>query len=189
MHTCPTCQRVKADHLPGRPAAPPTGSDASRRVYQPGVLDFLELPVARSSHDFLQVHRARVAGPVLQDRHSRDGSAQLRRVGVPRVGLPDVLVSDRETRFTSAFWTGLNAALGASLIYGSPYHHNTTSKVERVNGVIADVLHSFAGKRADDWQGLVPPVEFAIIDSAAPLGSRFLAQTACPSTRCRSCSS
>ncbi len=59
------------------------------------------------------------------------------------VGLPDVLVSDRDTRFTSAFWTGLHNALGSSLIFGSPHHHNTTSKVERVNGVIADVLRSF----------------------------------------------
>ena len=43
--------------------------------------------------------------------------------------LPDVLVSDRDTRFTSAFWTGLYAALGESLIFGSPLHHNTTFKV------------------------------------------------------------
>ena len=42
------------------------------------------------------------------------------------VGLPDVLVSDRDTRFTSAFWAGLHAALGASLVYGSPHHHKTT---------------------------------------------------------------
>ncbi len=45
------------------------------------------------------------------------------------VGLPDVLLSDRDTRFTSAFCAGLHAALGISLIFGSPHHH-TTSKVE-----------------------------------------------------------
>jgi hypothetical protein len=39
----------------------------------------------------------------------------------------------------------LHAALGASLIFGWPQHHTTTSKVERVNSVIADVLLSFAG--------------------------------------------
>ena len=61
--------------------------------------------------------------------------------------------------------------LGASLIFRSPYHHNTTSKVERVNGVIADVLRSFAGERADDWPAIVPRVEFAINDSASPLGT------------------
>ena len=51
------------------------------------------------------------------------------------VGLPDVLVSDRDTR-----WKGLHAAQGASLTLGSQHHHNTTCWVERVNGVIADEL-------------------------------------------------
>ena len=51
------------------------------------------------------------------------------------VGLPDVLVSDRDTRFMRAFWTSLHEALRASLIFGSQHHHNTTSKVERVNSV------------------------------------------------------
>ena len=73
------------------------------------------------------------------------------------VCLPYVLVCD--TRFTSAFWTSLHEALGASLIFGSPHQHNTTSNVERVNGVIADVLLSFACDRCDDWPDLVPPVE------------------------------
>ena len=66
------------------------------------------------------------------------------------VGLPDVLVSDRDTRFTSAFWS----LEGALLIFGSQRHHNATSKVERVNGVIADVLRSFAGERCDQWPDL-----------------------------------
>ncbi len=62
------------------------------------------------------------------------------------VELPDVLVSDRDTRFTSAFWTSdqsavtLHETLSATLIFGWPHHHN--SKVERVNCVIADVLLS-----------------------------------------------
>ena len=60
--------------------------------------------------------------------------------------------------------------MGASPIFGSPHHRNTTSKVERVNGVIADVLRSFAGERADDWPALVPLEEFAINDSASPFG-------------------
>jgi hypothetical protein len=39
------------------------------------------------------------------------------------------------------------------------HHHNTTGKVERVNGDIADVLRSFSGERADDRPALVPLVE------------------------------
>ena len=92
------------------------------------------------------------------------------------MGLPDVLVSDRDTRFTCAFWTGLHAALGASLTFGSPHHHNTSGKVERVNGVIAAILRSFAVERADDWPALVL-VEFAIDDSASPLGTAMAPAT------------
>ena len=87
------------------------------------------------------------------------------------VGLPDVLVSDRDTRFTSEFWTALHAALGTTLVFGSPHHHNTNAKTERVNGVIADVLRSFVSERQDDWPALLPLVEFAINDSASPLGT------------------
>ncbi len=120
-------------------------------------LDFLELPVARSCHDFLQVHidlrvltgRARLV-PTFKTATAE--TAARNHVGsvFRDVGLPDVLVSDRNTRFISAFWTALHAVLGASLLFGSPYHHNTTRNVERVNGIIADVLRAFSGDRADD---------------------------------------
>jgi hypothetical protein len=42
----------------------------------------------------------------------------------------------------------------------------------RVKGLMADVLRSFAGERADHHRpDLVPPVEFAASGSASPLGS------------------
>ena len=54
VHTCPTCQRVKADHLPPAcllyPLPAPTRSSGFMS------LDFLKLLVARSGPDFLQVH-------------------------------------------------------------------------------------------------------------------------------------
>jgi hypothetical protein len=77
-------------------------------------------------------------------------------------------------RCTSASWTGLHAALGASPIFGQPHRHTATIKVERVNGDSADVPRSFAGERADDWTDFVPLVEFAIIDSASLLDAARL---------------
>jgi hypothetical protein len=138
----------------------------------------MELPAARSGHDFLQVHIDLLTGRVWLVPTFKTATAEVAArnflCSVFRdVGLPDTLVSDRDTRFTSSFWTALHAALGASLIFGSPHHHNTTSKVERVNGVIADVLRAFAGHRCDDWPELVPLVEFAINDSASTLGSGY----------------
>ena len=67
---------------------------------------------------------ARAAGPDLHRRESEtaDGGAQLGRIGA-----------------ASAFWTGLHAAL----VLGSTHHHAATSKVERVNSAITDVVRSF----------------------------------------------
>jgi hypothetical protein len=139
-------------------------------VHQPPLS--LELPAACSGHDFLQVHIDLLTSrvwlvPTFKTATSETAARNFVASVFRDVGLQDVLVSDRNTRFTSAFWTGLHAALGASLIYCSPHHHNTTSKVEHVNGAIADVLRPFAGERADDWPDFVPLVEFAINDSVA----------------------
>jgi hypothetical protein len=145
-------------------------------------LDFLELPTARSCHNFLQVHIDLLPGSVWLIPTFKTATAEIAArnfvLSVFRyVSLPDVLVSDRNTRFTSTFWTRLHAALGSSLVFGSPHHNNTTGKVELINGVIAGVLRSFAIERGDDWPALVPLVEFAINDSAAiwasPLGSCY----------------
>ena len=174
IKTCATCQRVKADHQ--APAGLLFPLPVPTRRGGCISLDFLELPAARSGHDFLQVHNNLLTGrvwlvPTFKTATSETAARNFVASVFRDVGLPDVLVSDRDTRFTSAFSTGLHAALGVSLIFGSPHHNNTTSKVERVNGVIADVLRSFAGERADDWPDFVPLVEFAINDSASSLGS------------------
>ena len=90
-------------------------------------LDFLELrPVARSGHDFLQVHidSDLLSGRVLLVPTFKTATAEeaaRKSVGsvFRDVGLPNVLVSDRDMRFTSAFWTGLQCpARGA----GRPAH-------------------------------------------------------------------
>jgi transposase InsO family protein len=176
VQTCPTCQRVKAEHLPPAGLLFPLPVPSRRGGCVS--LDFMELPTAVSGHDFLQVHIDLLTGRVWLVPTFKTATAEVAArnfVGsvFRDVGLPDTIVSDRDTRFTSSFWTALHAALGASLIFGSPHHHNTTSKVERVNGVIADVLRAFAGNRSDDWPELVPLVEFAINDSASTLGSGY----------------
>ena len=176
VRSCPTCQRVKAEHgtPPGLlyPLPVPT-----RRGGTIG-LDFVEMPTASSGHDFLQVHIDFLTGRVwlvpTWKRATAAVAADNFVASVFRdVGLPDTLVSDRDTRFTSEFWTSLHVALGTSLIFGSPHHHNTNARTERVNGVIADVLRSFVSERQDNWPSLIPLVEFAINDSASPLGMGY----------------
>ena len=124
-------------------------------------LDFIVLPVARSGHDFLQAHidillTGRVwLVPTFKTATAETAARSFVSSVLRDVGLLDVLASDPGSGLTSAFWAGLHAeALGASPIFGSPQHHYTTIKAERVNGVTADVQRSFAADRGDDWPNL-----------------------------------
>ena len=108
MSTCPTCQRVKADHLPPAGLLYPLPVPTRRGGCIS--LDFLELPVARSGHDFLQVHIDLLTGrvwlvPTFKTATAEEAARNLVGSVFHDVGLPDVLVSDRDTRFTSATWT------------------------------------------------------------------------------------
>ena len=87
VRTCATCQRLKADHLlPAGLLSPlpvPTRRDGCVS------LDFLELPVARSGHDFLQVHIDLLTGrvwlaPTFKTATAETAAQQLPRVSVPR---------------------------------------------------------------------------------------------------------
>ena len=78
------------------------------------------------------------------------------------VGLLDCIVSNHDTRFVDELWTVLSETLGTSLVFGTPHHHQTTSKVELVS--------AFVNNKADNWDELIPLVEFALNDSASVLG-------------------
>ena len=89
------------------------------------------------------------------------------------IGLPNSTVSYQDCLFTVQFLTSLNSVLGSNLIFGLQEHHNTKSKVELVNSVIADILCAFINDRQDNWQELTPLVEFTINNIASPLGTGF----------------
>ncbi|KAE9025537.1 hypothetical protein PR002_g11170 [Phytophthora rubi] len=76
-------------------------------------------------------------------------------------GLPESIVSDRDPRFTSAFWTRLYALLGTRLLMSTSAHPKTDGQTERVNRVLEDVLRSYA-TYFDSWSSFLPMAEFAL---------------------------
>lgn len=48
-------------------------------------------------------------------------------------GIPKKIISDRDSRFTSRFWTSLQSTLGTQLNLSRAYHPETDGKIERVN--------------------------------------------------------
>ena len=76
-------------------------------------------------------------------------------------GLPKVIVSDWDVKFTSNFWKGLFVDLGTKLNFSTSYHPQTDEKIERVNQVLEDMLHMYVMDKPTKWEDYLHLVEFA----------------------------
>ncbi|KAG3204292.1 hypothetical protein PC128_g2016 [Phytophthora cactorum] len=76
-------------------------------------------------------------------------------------GLPTSIVSDRDPRFTAAFWSELFMSLGTRLLMSTAAHPETDGQTERVNRVLEDVLRSYATS-FKSWSSFLSMVEFAL---------------------------
>jgi len=78
-------------------------------------------------------------------------------------GLPESIVSDRDTRFTSKFWTSLMQLLQVKLNLSTAFHPVSDGQTERVNQTLEQYLRSYGTYQQDDWVSLLPFAEHATI--------------------------
>lgn len=76
-------------------------------------------------------------------------------------GLPEKLISDRDTRFTSRFWAALCHILGTRQAMSTAFHPQTDGQTERVNRILEDMLRHYVTPTQDDWDMYLSLVEFA----------------------------
>jgi hypothetical protein len=77
-------------------------------------------------------------------RHNTVGIA-VRANGVSTSLFPKDIVSDRDVRFTSAFWKALNRRFGTRLRMSTMFHPQSDGQTERMNGILEDALRHFCG--------------------------------------------
>lgn len=76
-------------------------------------------------------------------------------------GLPRVIVSDRDPKFTSAFWRHFFRKVGTKLTFSTAFHPQTDGQTERVNGVLNQYLRNFVSADQRDWVDYVGLAEFS----------------------------
>jgi len=76
-------------------------------------------------------------------------------------GLPESIVSNRDTRFTSKFWTSLIQLLQVKLNLSTAFHPESDGQSERVNQTLQQYLRSYCSYEQDDWVSLLPFPEHA----------------------------
>jgi hypothetical protein len=80
-------------------------------------------------------------------------------------GLPETIVSDRDPKFTSRFWTETHRILGIKLSKSTAFHPQTNGASERMIRKVSQILRAVVQPDQLDWPKHLPMVEFAINSS------------------------
>ncbi|GKB26497.1 putative reverse transcriptase domain-containing protein [Tanacetum coccineum] len=84
---------------------------------------------------------------------------------VLRHGVPVLIISDRDSKFTSHFWQSLNKALGTQLDMSMAYHLRTDGQSERTIQTLEDMLRTCVIDFGKGWDRHLPLVEFSYNNS------------------------
>jgi hypothetical protein len=76
-------------------------------------------------------------------------------------GIPDSLVSDRGTIFTSQFWSSLSQMLGLKQRLSTAFHPQTDGQTERMNQIIEQYLRIYCNYQQDNWYDFLSLAEFS----------------------------
>jgi Reverse transcriptase (RNA-dependent DNA polymerase)/RNase H-like domain found in reverse transcriptase/Integrase zinc binding domain/Integrase core domain len=165
--SCVICMRSKP--LLQKPAGLLYPHDIPTRRWEVISLDFVgPLPTTSKGHDFVLVvvdkfskmaHFIKTKQTVTSEE-----AAQLVIEHVVKLhGMPRVIISDRDVRFTSAYWRAFWNKMGATLMHSSAYHPQTDGQTEAVNKSMVTMLRAVGELK--DWDAQLWACEVAYNDS------------------------
>ncbi|KAF1325889.1 Pol protein, partial [Globisporangium splendens] len=168
VRSCEQCQRVKPAVKNKAPLHPlPIPQDCWKSVSMDFVFGFPE-DKARNTGVVVFVDRLSKmvhVAPVRKHVTAQETACLFLEHVFRYHGLPESIVSDRDPRFTAAFWRELFRLLGTDLALSTADHPETDGQTERVNRVVEDILRSIAVDHPRDWSRWLPYAEFAINSS------------------------
>ena len=140
---CPVCQTEKGSHL--RLAGKLMPLEIPQRKWDHVVLDFVVGMPVQGEYDAIctVVDKATKMCHFIpcSERISAKQVAKLYWQNVGKLhGIPSVLISDRDVRFTSRFWKELWRLLGTNLRMGSGFHPESSGQVEIFNQLLEQTL-------------------------------------------------
>ena len=162
---CLECQQIKAEHQ--HPAGLLQPLPIPEWKWETISMDFITgLPRTKKGNDLIMV----VVDKLSKAAHfipvqSTYKAVQIAHLFMQNVfhlhGLPKVIISDRDVKFTSTFWRTLFAELGTQLNFITTYHRQTDGQTERVNQVLEDMLRAYVMLKPGQWEEYLHLVEFA----------------------------
>jgi hypothetical protein len=160
---CSVCQRNKSEHL--HPADLLQPLQIPSHVWSDISMDFIEgFPKVGGKSVILTVvdrFSKFVHFIALSHPYSAASVAKAFFDGIVRLhGIPCSIVSDRDTVFTSTFWSELFKLAGVKLQMSLAFHPQSDGQSEVVNKVITMYLRYLVGDRPWSWLQWLPWAEF-----------------------------
>lgn len=168
VNGCAVCQRTKGTNRL------PTGTlkslEVPTRPWSEISMDFIEQLPKSNKHDSILVIVDRLTKwAIFIPTTTTLTSSGLAELILDRLisqhGLPNAIVSDRGSKFTSKLWRYLMSRLGIQLRLSTAFHPQTDGQTERVNQVLEQYLRIFTSYNQDDWSSLLPQASLAYNNS------------------------
>ena len=83
----------------------------------------------------------------------------------PICGLPKLIVSDQDVKFTSHFWGTLFENFDTKLNFSSAFHSQSDGQTEIYNQIAFDVLKTYVHDHQAQWKHHLPLVQAILNDS------------------------
>ena len=154
---CPQCQKTSTRVVKKAPLIPlPIMDEPFRRI----AMDIEEpLPRSSSGKRYILVicnYATRYPEAVALRTIDANAVAEELLAFFSRVGVPEEILTDQGTNFTSKLLSEVYRLLHIKPIRTTPYHPQTDGLVERFNGTLKAMLKKTVAEEGRDWDRLLP---------------------------------
>ena len=74
-------------------------------------------------------------------------------------GIPQFIISDRNNRFLTTFWSSLWSMIDTKLTKSTTFHPKTDGQTKVVNRMIVHIMHMYNSKHPRTWDESLPYVQ------------------------------
>ena len=170
VRSCLICQRTKSENR--KPAGLLHPLPIPIRRWQCVTMDFIvQLPKTKNGYDAIMVVVDKLSKrayfiPTTTTATAPDTALlYFKHVSKNGHGIPEIIVSDRDSKFTSLFWKSLWSLLDTKLAMSTAFHPETDGQTERMNRTLEQMLRAYSNKQQDNWDELLPYCEMAYNNS------------------------
>jgi transposase InsO family protein len=162
QQTCDICQKIHNDRRPGFGYL--QNIPIPRYPFQEVSMDFImPLPVSNGYNGIYVVtdrfSKYIILRPVTDKINEEETAKLFKTMVVIEHGLPEKVISDRDTRWRGTFWEQLLAQLGAQRALSTAYHPQTDGQTEAVNQILEVALRAYTSEM--DWSDKLEDFQMA----------------------------